>query len=211
MTEIYLDVLDPKRRETFLKLEPLAKKGTLAGGTALALQIKHRYSLDFDIFFGKRIVRRTFKLVSQVLGVKEKRLDRPNHITFLTKKGVQITLFYYEFPPLYPLIKTASLPLFDLRDLAADKAYTLGRRPIWRDYVDLFFLLKVGVVTLESLIKDARRKFGTIFAPKLFLEQLTYYGDIREFKIEFIDKEHSPKEIQEFLKKEAVKYTQAKL
>lgn len=211
MTEIYLDILEPKRRETFLKLKPLAKKGTLAGGTALALQLRHRHSLDFDIFFGKRVIRKAFKLITQELGIKEKRLDRPNHITFTTKKGIQITLFYYEFSPLYPLIKTPSLPLFDLRDLAADKAYTLGRRPIWRDYVDLFFLLKGGLVTLESLIKDARRKFKTLFAPKLFLEQLTYYGDIKDFNIEFIDKEYSPKEIQEFLKKEATRYTQTKL
>lgn len=211
MTDIYLDVLDAKKRETFLELKPLAKKGTLAGGTALALQIKHRYSFDFDIFLGKRIVRRTFKSIGQVLGVKEKKLDHFDHITFLTKKGVQVTLFYYEFPPLYPLIKTVSLPLFDLRDLAADKAYTLGRRPIWRDYVDLFFLLKRGSVTLENLIKDAKRKFGTLFAPKLFLEQLTYYKDIRDFKIEFINKKYSPKEIQEFLKKEATRYTQTRL
>lgn len=211
MTEIYLELLDPERKKTFLELKCLANKGTLAGGTALSLQIKHRYSLDFDVFFEKHLVRWAFNLISKTLDVKEKRLDRPNHITFLTGQEIQITLFYYEFSPLYPRVKTGSLPLFNIRDLAADKAYTLGRRPIWRDYVDLFFLLKDKHTTLEEIIKDAQRKFKVGFAPKLFLEQLTYYRDIREFKIEFIDKKYSPKEIQEFFKKEVLRYTKVKL
>lgn len=212
MTGIHLELLDSGRRQVFSQLKCLQRyRGTLAGGTALSLQIKHRYSLDFDIFFDKHVVGKAFKAASRTLEIKEKRLDRPGHITFLTKQGVQVTLFYYEFFPLYPRVKTDSLPLFNLRDLATDKAYTLGRRPIWRDYVDLFFLLKEEFVTLESLIKDGKRKFKAGFAPKLFLEQLTYYGDIREFKIEFIDKEYSPQEIQEFLKKEVLGYTKTQL
>lgn len=211
MIGIYLDLLDPKRRETFFKLKCLASKGTLAGGTALGLQLKHRLSFDFDIFYDKHIIRKEFKKVAQVVGVQEKRFDQPNQITFLTWMGIQVTLVYYEFSPLYPKIKTSSLPLFDFRDIAADKAYTLGRRPIWRDYVDIFFLLKGGFVTLESLIKDAQKKFGVEFACKLFLEQLTYYRDIQDFKIEFVEREYSPKEIQEFLKKEVLRYTKKNL
>lgn len=211
MTEIHLELLNPERKKVFLKLNCLADKGVLAGGTALSLQIRHRYSLDFDVFFEKHVVRRAFNILNQTLDIKEKRLDRPSHITFLTRKGIQITLFYYEFSPLYPLIKTESLPLFDLRDIAADKAYTLGRRPIWRDYVDLFFLLKDKHLSLGEVIKDARRKFRTLFAPKLFLEQLTYYKDIKEFKIEFIKEKYSPKEIQEFLEKETSAYMKGNL
>lgn len=212
MTEIYLELLDAKRREAFLKLKPLADKGgVLAGGTALSLQIKGRRSFDFDVFFKNYVVRKVFSVAKQIFEIKEAIINKPNHVTFLTKQGIQVTLFYYDFAPLYPLVKTTSLSLFDLHDLAADKAYTLGRRPIWRDYVDLFFLLKGKFVTLESLIKDAKRKFKAGFAPKLFLEQLTYYQDVREFKIEFIDKKYSPKEIQEFLKKVIREYTKKQL
>jgi len=51
------------------------------------------------------------------------------------------------------------------------------------------------------VIGDARRKFGTLFAEKLFLEQLTYYKDIKNFNIKFIEKKYSSKQIQDFLKK----------
>lgn len=212
MTEIYLDILDSERRKTFLKLKPLAQKGgVLAGGTAISLQIKGRRSFDFDVFFKKYIVRKAFALANRIFEIKEKTVDRPNHITFLTKQGIPITLFYYEFSPLYPLVKTISLPLFNICDLAADKAHTLGRRPIWRDYVDLFFLLKEKHVALGRLIKGAQRKFGVEFSPKLFLGQLTYWKDIKDYKIEFIGRKYSPKEIQEFLKEEVLQYTKKKL
>lgn len=113
MTEIHLELLDPKRRKVFSQLKCLLLyKGTLAGGTALSFQIKHRYSFDFDVFFRKQVVRQAFKTVNQALGVKEKRLDRPNHMTFLTNQGIQVTLFYYDFAPLYPLVKTTSLSKF---------------------------------------------------------------------------------------------------
>ena len=46
-------------------------------------------------------------------------------------------------------VKTSSLPLFDKRDIAADKAYTVGRRPAWRDYVDFFSCLKAAMFLLE--------------------------------------------------------------
>lgn len=212
MSGICLELLDPERKKTFSKLRPLAKiGGVLAGGTAIFLQIKRRRSFDFDVFFSKHVVKRAFKVANQAIEIRGKILDRPGHITFLTKQKVQVTLFYYEFPPLYSLVKTSSLPLYDIRDLAADKAYTLGRRSAWRDYVDLFFLLKDKHVVLEEIIKDAQGKFKAHFAPKLFLEQLTYYGDIADFKVEFIERKYSTKEIQEFLKQEVKEFKRVKL
>ena len=207
MTGIQSELLDPERKKTFLQLQFLGSLGgVLGGGTAIMLQIGHRLSFDFDVFFGKKVLKRAFKIANQRLNIKEKRVDQPNQITFVTKEGIQVTFLYYEFLPLYPMIKSTSLPLFNLKDLAADKAYTLGRRSIWRDYVDIFFLLKDKRVNLGEILEVAPKKFKAEFAPKLFLEQLTYYQDIKDFKIEFIGKEYSPKEVQEFLKKEVRQY-----
>ena len=36
-------------------------------------------------------------------------------------------------------IKTDSMDLMDIKDIATNKAYTIGRRPKWRDYVDIYF------------------------------------------------------------------------
>ena len=49
-SKIHLEILDEKRQEVFLKLQPILKDFTLGGGTALALQIKQRQSFDFDFW-----------------------------------------------------------------------------------------------------------------------------------------------------------------
>ena len=82
----------------------------------------------------------------------------------------------------------------------------LGRRPIYRDYIDLFFIIKRGYL-LGDILSDAERKFGGLFSEKLFLEQLTYFGDIQDSKIEFLGKSFQPKEIRLFFEKAAEQYT----
>lgn len=211
MTPIYLDLLDTERKKIFLKLKFLKNLGVLAGGTALCLQIKHRYSVDFDIFFDKDIIQKAFSLTKKNIPIKKIVFKRAHHITFLTPEKIRITLFHYSFPPLYPKIKTSSISLYNLKDIALDKAYTIGRRPVWRDYVDLFFLLKDKYVNLEMLLEKTKKKFGIEFIPKLFLQQLVYYDDIENFKVELIGKQYARKEIEKFLQNKIRQYVKQKL
>ncbi|PIZ05445.1 MAG: hypothetical protein COY57_07255, partial [Flavobacteriales bacterium CG_4_10_14_0_8_um_filter_32_5] len=103
----------------------------------------HRYSYDFDIFTQQRIASQRLNQIINIFGKNIKRIvDQPSELSFLTKEKIKISLIYFPFPPLYPMIKTPSLALLNLKDLAANKAYTIGRRGEYRDYVDLFFLLK---------------------------------------------------------------------
>ncbi len=50
MSKLFLDTLDPSRKAVFAKLNKFSRLGVLGGGTAIALQINHRRSFDFDIF-----------------------------------------------------------------------------------------------------------------------------------------------------------------
>ena len=50
MSEIHLELFDTNRQNVFVQLSEFKTFGYLAGGTALALQINHRKSFDFDIF-----------------------------------------------------------------------------------------------------------------------------------------------------------------
>ena len=207
MKPIYLESLDPKRKQAFLKLKPLSQNGILAGGTALMLQINHRQSYDFDIFLQDKKIEKHFRQIAKLVGLKRKILDQAEQKTFLSQTNIRFTLWLYPFKPLYPLGPTSSLPLFNLKDIALDKAYTLGRRPAWRDYVDLFFLLKDKHISLKSLIQNSQKKFKNLFDPKLFLQQLVFFQDIQDWQVKFIKKDHSPKQVQEFLKKEVLKFT----
>ncbi len=65
----------------------------------------------------------------------------------------------------------------DLISLAALKAYALGRRSKWKDYVDLYFIFKNGV-SLREVIEKAQDIFGDNFNEKIFKSQLAYFDDI---------------------------------
>lgn len=203
MTKIYLGALDKTRQAVFNRLKIFKKAGgVLVGGTAIALQIGHRISKDFDVFFSGEITEDLkSKLFKILIPPVSKRLDNDKQLTVIDAEGVQATLANYRFPPLHPLIATESLPLLSLFDLASNKAYVIGKRGIWRDYVDLYFLLKEGRTTLNQVIQDSQKRFGDDFSPKLFLEQLIYTADITDFNIDFIKKECSNKEIISYLEK----------
>jgi hypothetical protein len=205
------EILTLKQKTIFEKLTPYKKSGIMAGGTALAFQLRHRKSYDFDIFTPKTIpanlaweMRKTFGKKIRVIKESE------NELTFLTPDKFKITFFYYPFKPLYKAIKTSSLPLFNWKDIAADKAYTIGRRPIYRDYIDIFFIVKKGH-NLKKIATDAKKKFQGLFSEKLFFQQLIYFDDLRDFQIEFIGKKYQPREIKKFLEKEVKKYTKEKI
>ena len=203
-------VLSSAKKVVFEKLVSLKRIGILAGGTALAFQLGHRRSFDFDIFTSKEIPSEFAWEVKKVFGKIKVIKESETELTFFTARKVKITFFSYPFKPLYKIIKTKSISIFDWRDIAADKAYTLGRRPIYRDYVDIFFIIKKGH-PLKDILSDAKRKFNGLFSEKLFLGQLTYFGDIQDFKIEFLEESFQPEEIKTFFEKEVEKYTKAKI
>ena len=206
MSPVYInDVLTPSQKVTLEKLTLLKKVGILAGGTALALQFRHRRSFDFDIFTSSDIPQDFAWQIRNIFGKGIKILkESENELTFLTPKKIKITFFHYPFRPLYKIIRTPVISIFDWRDIAADKAYTVGRRPIYRDYVDLFFIIKKGH-KIKDIILDAKRKFKDLFSEKLFLSQLIYLGDIQDFHIEFLKEKYTPQEIKSFFEKEIAK------
>lgn len=79
------------------------------------------------------------------------------------------------------------------------KAYALGRRSKWKDYVDLFFLLK-DKFTLQQIIDRAIMIFGDLFSDKLFRSQLSYFDDIDYTEeVDYLVNAPSDAEIKSFL------------
>lgn len=211
MLSIHLELLDKERKEAFEKLKPFRRIAFLAGGTALALQIAHRYSFDFDLFLERQVERKDFLRLKRNFNIKMVKINTDKQLTVLTKNDIGITLVHYEHKPLLKKVNTSSLFLYSTKDIAADKAFTIGQRAAWRDYVDLFFLLKQGYIQLNELIKLAERKFKIEFNRQLFLEQLVYFDDLEITKVAFVKEEYSAAQIQEFLKREVLRYTKAEL
>lgn len=209
MSKIHLDVLTEAERNIFHKLTFFKKYGYLAGGTALALQIRHRRSYDFDVFVKKPIVNSLRKKIGEIFGKVDFYVDTSEQISLKTKNNIAVTFVYYCYSPQYSFVRGGTIDaisIVSILDIAADKAHAIGRRAVWRDYVDLFILLRKKIITLGDLSKIAEKKFGGAFNEALFLEQLCYFRDLTIAPIEFLKKSYTPKEIQSFLEKEIETY-----
>lgn len=203
--------MDKKREIVFQKLAPLSQFGYLAGGTALALQIKHRKSYDFDIFIKKESSQSLKSQIRKSLGECSYKLDTKEQINLITPGKVRVTFLYYPYERIEPTVQVNSIDLASIKDIAADKARTIGRRASWRDYVDIFWLIKEDLVEISELREIARKKFGKEFNSSLFVEQLAYFDDVESGPIEFIDKEYEEAEIKSYLSKLAEKTLQNQL
>jgi hypothetical protein len=171
----------------------------LAGGTALALQIGHRVSVDFDLFCDDAIPRTLLQRVQRVFAGAELSplVNNADELTVLVN-GVKLTFLAYPFPAREPFVRYDDVLLLSVREIAATKAYTIGRRGSFKDYVDLYFMIAEQRATLAGIITDAERKFGADFNSRLFLEQLVYLADLDDTEVQFIKPVVTAAEIQAF-------------
>ena len=102
--------------------------------------------------------------------------DEEGQYTLMVNR-VQITFFQYPFviPATHWFQRIIKMP--DLLTLAAMKAYALGRRAKWKDYVDLYFIT-AKYHGVSAIVQRAHALFGKEFNEKLFREQLTFFQDI---------------------------------
>ncbi len=182
---MYWERIDPA---TANMLQTLSGTGILrdfylSGGTALSLQIGHRVSVDLDFFTKKA----QSKLESQSLFRKlEERFKTSTiHVSYrsidqiwLDLNRVRVTFMAYPFQRKYPLVEQNGVEMADIRDIALQKAYVIGRRTKARDYVDLACILRSGVISLGQIALDASEVFvedgERLFNRKLFLQQIVY-------------------------------------
>ncbi len=149
----------------------------LVGGTAIALHIGHRESIDYDLFsdgaLDKNAIRREIIRFQQNPRILAESIDE---YTVLIGE-VKVTFLRYPFTIAYPVAFDDIARLPDLLTLAAMKAYALGRRAKWKDYVDLFFTMKERH-SLAEVVGKATALFGSEFNEKIFRTQLAYFDDI---------------------------------
>ena len=205
MSKLHFDILSNNQQKCLEVLKNLSKYGVLGGGTALMLQLAFRKSFDFDIFTPKPISKQFLYKVKEHFKSINITVNTADELSFISlPHQVKVSFIYYPYKSLYKTIPSDCLSIFDWRDIALDKAHTIGRRGAWRDYVDLFFILK-SEFSLQDIISQSAKKFGDSFSEKLFLSQLVYFEDLEDFTIEFLGEKYLQKDIEEFLENEVRK------
>lgn len=173
---MHINILNKNQLDLLYVLVKFKKEFYMVGGTAIALHIGHRQSLDFDLFKNGAIKPKT--ILKKFDDLKEKTivtLNRDGQLN-LSCRNVKFTFFDFGFDvPNNNIFKHINIPT--LLDLAAMKAYALGRRSKWKDYVDLYFIIKHHY-TLSEISANAITLFNDLYSDKLFRGQLSYFNDI---------------------------------
>lgn len=167
-------------QKTRLVFEKIIKSGLvsnfyLAGGTALAIQLGHRESIDLDFFSQENFSNSDLKhklpesgkfyLSSEEEGTLHGVLDE-----------VKLSFLKYGYNLLYPLIDFDGIRIADERDIAAMKIDAISSRGSKKDFIDLYFLLEK--YSLEELISFFEKKFNQIEYNKLhILKSLVFFTD----------------------------------
>lgn len=174
---MHIEIFSEKQADLLPFISQFKRSFYLVGGTAIALHIGHRKSIDFDLFTLSKLNKLRVKYkVGETKYNKHLIGEDMDQVHFMLNE-VKLTFFQYpyEIPHLVKLDNIITMP--SLLSLAAMKAFALGRRAKWKDYVDLYFILK-DFFTIQDISKEAELLFGGLFSEKLFREQLAYHKDI---------------------------------
>ena len=150
----------------------------LVGGTALALQLGHRQSVDFDLFtdrvFDSLNIRTTIK--KQHHTINRTLIETKTEFTLFVD-NIKMTFYVYPYSIKHQTNFENIISLPDALTIAAMKAFALGKRAKWKDYVDLYFIFQHH--SLKEIVEKAREYYSAgEFDEKLFREQLAYFKDL---------------------------------
>ena len=174
---MYPNILNTNQKELLGLVQKFRREYYLVGGTAISLILGHRRSIDFDLFKYSAInPKRIIEKISKS-GFEYKITRRVSEQLNVIINQVTFTFYQYPFKinARKDFQNICRVP--DLLTLAAMKSYALGRRSKWKDYVDLYMIIK-DHYTIEQISKKANEIFGEMFSEKMFRTQLSYFEDI---------------------------------
>ncbi len=178
-----LDILPAAQLALWPKLRPVRKLGfVLYGGTAIALRLGHRQSVDFDFFSSRPVDREALRQTLPFLRVTSVRQDSRNTFEVATASGVKVSFFGgLDFGRVGQPQQTDDgvLRVASLADLMASKLKVILQRSEAKDYQDIAAMLRARV-RLDHGLAAAAKIFQPTFAPSESLKALVYFegGDM---------------------------------
>jgi len=182
----------------------LPPKTYLAGGSALALYLGHRYSLDFDFFTPTHFDSKELAKKLRQLGKFEKQTSSSNTLLGIFN-SIKFSLFYFEYPLVRKPKKYFDVFIADPADIAAMKLAAIVDRGTKKDFIDLYFLVKEKY-SLEKIFQFYNKKYQKLSENVYsILKGLCYFEDADISPMPKMVKEISWKKVKEFFKNETVR------
>lgn len=172
---LYLETVESSTLELLKKLQrlPVLEQTRLVGGTALALQLGHRKSIDLD-FFGTvdceaEYLRESIAGIASLTILKES-----SHIHIYIVDGIKVDIVNYKYPWLDDVVLEQGLRLASVSDIAAMKITAIIGRGTKKDFIDIAFLLHH--FSLEEILHFYAAKYNdsSVF---MAMKSLAYFDD----------------------------------
>jgi hypothetical protein len=177
-----LDILPPAQRRFWPELSATPDEFTLYGGTAIALRLGHRSSVDFDFFSWAPFVPNLLMQRVRYLQKAVVQQSAPNTLTATIDRDGPVQLSFFggiglgevALPEIAvgPEVKVASLI-----DLAGCKVALVTQRAELKDYIDVHTLLTKANIPLADMLAAAGIIYGNQFNPLLSLKALAYHEE----------------------------------
>ncbi len=184
MTNFHRTAIPPSCHDAldFLRPLPFIQAFYLAGGTALALQLGHRISVDLDWFSTHLLllinereqIRQTLAKSNQFQVVSEQ-----DNMLFTRLLATDVSFIYQHHPLLEPTIHFNGIELASPTDIGLMKLAAIVSRGTRRDFVDLYALRQT--ITLDQLLALAPIKYND--RPEfvsMVLRALVYFEDAEQ-------------------------------
>ncbi len=145
----------------------------LVGGTALALQMGHRVSIDLDLFTPQPFdANAILEALSQSYEVVVE--NESTNMTILTVNAIKVDLVKMGYPILFPPIVTEGIRMLDIRDIAPMKLKAVTQRGSKKNFYDLYYLLeRLSMADMLNLFLEKFRQHEVFHV----IKSLSYFED----------------------------------
>jgi hypothetical protein len=178
----HLDILPKPQRRLWDEFAAVPPEFVLYGGTAVALHLGHRQSMDFD-FFGNRPFDAA-KLTATISFMAAATITRrePNTLEGIVDRGGPVKLSFFGVPGLPRLApphiaSDNGLQIASLLDLAGTKVNVVQLRAEARDYRDIDAILCDARIDLPTALASAQALYGPQFNPQIALKALSFFDE----------------------------------
>jgi hypothetical protein len=179
-----LEILPQPQQEVWPGLADVAKLGfVLYGGTAIALQLGHRVSVDFDFFTDRLLDKSQIRETCSFMSTSMLLQDSVNTLTVEVKvKSGSVKISFFggiDFGRINNPLETDDgvLVVASLEDLLANKLKVIVQRAEKKDYQDIKALIENGGVSLSKALAAAEVMFVPNFQASIALKALGYFND----------------------------------
>jgi hypothetical protein len=178
-----VDMLPAAQKRLWPELVDTPDHFTLYGGTAIALHLGHRQSVDFDFFTMLGFEPHSLLKGLPYLGGAVVRKSAANNLTVTVDRGGPVQLSFFgglglgQVAPA-ELADGPRLRVAALVDLAGTKAAVVTQRAEVRDYLDIHALLTKAKISLPKMLAAGAIIYGTEFNPLLSLKAISYHDDL---------------------------------